>query len=102
MNVEVHLKNIGDLAHFYKTNLSTSYPNMPNNYEQNEWIDFSNWLKPIYPNNNEEKAELFLNSVLESKKAISKYKKGGNFLQFKKHDYFQYFPKDLKNTTEFV
>jgi len=100
--VELHLKHIGDLAHFYKTDLSVHFPGMPNNYEHTEWQFFSNWLKMVYPEQDEEKAETYFDIIAETKKALVGFRKEGNFLQYKKFDYHQVYPKDFRTTTAFV
>jgi len=100
--VEEHLSKIGDLAHFYKANLADFYPNMSGNIEKNDWLFLSEWLKPIHPNNNEEKAQEFFNYIIETKKEISKLRKDCNLVQFKHYNYWDVFPKDFRNTSDFV
>jgi len=100
--VESHKTHIGSLALFYKTDLSLKFPSLPNNYEHNEWLFFSNWLKTVHPDNNDPKAEEFFNIIADTKKALMKFKAEGNFLQYKKFDYHQIYPKDFRNTSDFV
>jgi thioredoxin reductase len=100
--VELHMKHIGDLAHFYKTDLSVHFPGLPNNYEHTEWRFFSDWLKNIYPENDEEMAEKYFDIIANTKKALVKFRKEGNFLQFKKYDYHLVYPKEFRSTTAFV
>jgi len=100
--VKEHLENIGDLAHFYKTNLAKTFKNMDHYSEQNEWLVFSNWLKPVHQNNNEKKAQEFFHYIMETKKKISEYKKAGEFLSYKKINYLDIFPKEFRNTSDFV
>jgi len=97
-----HLEKIGDLAHFYKANLADFYPNMTGNVEKNDWLFLSQWLKPIHKNNNEEKAQEFFNHILEAKKEITKLRKDCNLIQFKHYNYWHVFPKDFRNTSDFV
>lgn len=100
--VKEHLDNVGDLAHFYKTNLGKSFPNMEKYTEMNEWMIFSNWLKPIHENYNEEKAQKFFHYISECRKTISKYKQAGEFFSYKKHNYHEIYPRDFRNTSDFV
>jgi len=100
--VALHMKHIGNLAHFYNTDLTLNFPELTNNFEHNEWLFFSNWLKEIHRDNDEKKSEEFFDVIAKTKKALMKFKSEGNFLQYKKYDYHLIYPKEFRNTSEFV
>jgi len=101
-DVQKHLTGVGDLAHFFKTNLIRFFPDMSNSIEDNEWIFFSNWLKTVYPNNNEEKSKEFFDLISATKRKLRSYTFNGNWIEVRKIILDDVFPRDYKNTTEFV
>jgi len=100
--VRKHLEIVGDLAHFFVINLAKHYPAFDTCTEGTEWRFYRNWLSQCYPNNDLEKAEQFTKMIVETKKAFEKEKKLGNYLTYKNHDYFEFYSKDFRNTTEFI
>ena len=100
--VEEHMRHVGDLAHFYKTNLTGPFPNMKNSDEMNEWIFLRDWLKEAHENNDEEKGKKFEEFLLEVRREIFRYWGKGNFLRFKKENYLAWYPKEFRNTLDFV
>ena len=100
--VEEHLNCVGDLAHFYKTNLTGNFPKLLNNNELNEWKFFSEWIKPVHQGQNEAKSKAFMDLIEGVKKELGKHLKDGNYLRLKKEDYLKYYPNEFRNTSDFV
>jgi len=93
---EDNLKIVGDLAHFYK------FPRALPNNEMKEWAFFSDWLKPVHPNNNEEKGRKFMELVDKARAILWGGIIQGDFLKLKKRDYNEIYPRDFINTSDFV
>lgn len=100
--VDAHMKHIGNLQYFYKSDISERFPALTGHYEHDEWMFFTNLLKTVHPNNNDKKGDEYFNLIAETKKVLKKFKTEGNLLQYKKYDYHQVYPEEFRNTSDFV
>jgi hypothetical protein len=101
--VAEHKKYIGDLAHFQKLNLAKAFPGMSDSNDLKECEFLRDWLKPFYPNNNEKKAEEYYDRLAQVKKIIyDGYMGDSKYISYRDFDLHQIYPKELRNTSEFL
>jgi len=103
IEVAQHKKYVGDLAHFQKLNLAKAFPGMSDSNDLKECEILRNWLKPFYPNNNEEKAIEYYDRMAQVKRIIyDGFMGDSKYISYRGYDLYQVFPKETRNTSEFL